>query len=303
MPPEGSRRAFLAAVGASALSFVSAERGSATLTPSPTPCEAVAERKAELEAKQARLEALKAEQGTIEGRIDDLRAEIPTVRDDWIEDQHEHDPATRERAKTTGLDARPGVIVVELLEPTGSTSGTGWFIDDGLIVTNSHVVSDWERATEARGWSLDGEKFSVDLVARVEDRPPDVALLQADFDAPVLPPGSSDSLDPDTPLVSVGHPGAYGNWVISLGAFKGINANNEDEFVTDVPSLEGSSGSPTMTLDGQVVGMLKGTGGTATGDEAPTPADPTVHTGPITPEEPVLHDSIEAVNEQVARWT
>lgn len=303
MPTEGSRRAFLAAVGASALSFVSTERSSATPTPTPEPCDAVAERKAEIQEKQARLDALRAERETIAERIEGLRTEIPAVRTDWIETQHEHDPETRARARITGLDARPGVVVVELLDQTGSTSGTGWFIDDGLIVTNSHVVTDWERATETRGWSLEGERFPLDLVGRVEGTSPDVALLRTDFDGPALPTGSSDPLDPDTPLVAVGHPGNFGNWVTTLGVFKGVNANNEEEFVTDVPSLEGNSGSPTMTLDGQVVGMLKGTGGTSSGDEAPTPADPTVYTGVITPEEPVLHDSIEAVKDQVAQWT
>lgn len=302
MPTEGSRRAFLAALGGGSLSVALGGRSAAASTPTQTPCDPVAERRAVLEEKRERVDSLKAERAALRDRIETLRAEISPARAAWIEDQREHDPETRARARVTGLDARESVVVLDLRHPGGSTVGTGWFVGDGVIVTNSHLVAEWEQTTAAYGWSVDGERFPVGLLGRVETLSPDVALLSTGFDAPELPTGDSSSLEADTPLLSVGHPGNYGNWVISLGAFKGRNADDRDELVTDVPSLQGSSGSPTMTLDGEVVGMLKGTGETGQPSENPTPADPTVHTEPLTPEENVLHDSIEAVMNQVSRW-
>lgn len=303
MPPAGSRRAFLAGVGAAALSRTLAGGASAATPTTTEPCDAVADRRATLEAKRERLEALRRERAELRDRIDTLGSEIPSARAAWIERQHEHEPLTRERARAVGLDVRDSVVVVDLRFPDGATSGTGWVVADGLIVTNSHVVSDWERTAAAYGWSIDGERFPLDLLGRVETLSPDVALLATPFDGPPLPTGNPLELEEDTPLVAVGHPGSYGNWVISLGAFERWNGRDRDELVTDVPSLQGNSGSPTMTLDGEVVGMLKGAGGVGEPEGAPQPADPAVQTEPLTPEETVLHDSIETVMNLVGRWT
>jgi len=300
--PDGSRRAFLAAVGSGSVAAALTTSASAQETPAGG-CPDVRQRRETLEAKQARLEALRSERAALEDRLGTLRATIDEVEGEWIAGQHEHDPETRARARVMAEKARESVVLIELQTPTGWSTGTGWLVGSGLVVTNSHVMADWNRATAAQAWSLGGDRSPVRLLGRVETLEPDVALLGSAIDAPPLPTGDSDTLEAGDPLVAIGHPGSYGNWVITLGAYAGRRGSTETELLTDVPSIQGSSGAPTLTLDGTVVGMVKA-GARQEGDaDPPRPADSTVRSGPLTPEATVLHDSIESIMNQVGRWT
>lgn len=300
--PVGSRRAFLAAIGSGTLAAGLSSGASAQETPTDG-CPDVRERREALEAKQARLEELRSERAALEDRLGTLRTTIDAVEGEWIAGQHEYDTETRARVRVTGENARDSVVLLELETPTGWNTGTAWVVGNGLLVTNSHVVADWARVTGAHAWSLAGERYPVRLLGRVETLAPDVALLGSTIDAPPLPTGDSDALEEGDPLVAIGHPGSFGNWVITLGAYKGRNPSTETELLTDVPSIQGSSGAPTLTLDGSVVGMVKAGAQHAGDDDPPKPAESTVRTGPITPEATVLHDSIESIMNQVSRWT
>jgi len=300
--PDGSRRAFLAALGSGAITAGLTKSAAAQDAPAEG-CSSLDERRETLEDKQARLEELRSERAALEDRVGTLRATIGEAEAEWIAGHHEHDAETRARARVTGEQARESVVLLELETPTGWNTGTGWVVGSGLLVTNSHVVADWARVTGAHAWSLAGHRSPVRLLGRVETLAPDVALLGSTIDAPPLPTGDSATLEAGDPLLAIGHPGSFGNWVITLGAYKGRNPSTETELLTDVPSIQGSSGAPTLTLDGSVVGMVKAGAQQDGNADPPTPADPTVRTGPITPEATVLHDSIESIMNQVGRWT
>jgi serine protease Do len=212
----------------------------------------------------------------------------------------------RGRARATGLDARPSVLYVEV-DRGGNRygAGTAWVLDreSGFVVTNGHVV---DGAANVTCYALDGREVALE-VAETSLRP-DVALLRTDdVDSlpAALPTGSVDDLEPDRPLVQVGHPGGVGHWVISLGRLRrGPGFFDRDRLVSTVPSAQGNSGSPLLTLDGRVVGLTYAgvPETTRRPGEAPEPSDPRVRES-FAVDTDSLHVPVGTVRETVAEWT
>lgn len=206
-------------------------------------------------------------------------------------------------AESVGVAARPSVVFLDV----GSGQGTGWFVDETHVLTNSHNVAGGE---DVVGWTVDGDRFDLDLVDRVASMYPDVALLRADREGPPLPVGSADAVTPGQPLVQVGHPGSVGNWIVSLGEFvqrqtvQSPGGDAVEELVTTVPGREGNSGSPLLTLDGRVVGVTYA-GSPKAGrrpDESPEPAPTTVYDRPLAPKVWSNHVTVDAAVELVDDW-
>lgn len=165
--------------------------------------------------------------------------------------------ATRSRAETVRDAARDAVVYLEL---GPGVLATGFLVtDEGLVLTNRHNV-DAVGPDGITVWLRDGRRFSAEILGAGGDDDPDVALLRFDAppDARALPIGSTEVLAPGQPLVVVGHPGAMGNWVTTLGALEGLEATSLEstDLVTSVPVSAGNSGSPVLDLDGRVVGVV-----------------------------------------------
>jgi len=143
--------------------------------------------------------------------------------------------------------------------------GSGFIVsDDGLIVTNRHVVSDAE-ATYTVVLS-DGRKLDAAVLAR--DTVIDLALLKIDGSGlPELALGDSDSLELGETVVAIGNAlGEFSNSV-TRGIVSGINRRIvaggslagseviEEAIQTDAAINPGNSGGPLLTLDGLVVGV------------------------------------------------
>ncbi len=208
-----------------------------------------------------------------------------------------------EAAESVGVAARPGVVLLDV----GSGHGTGWFVDETHVLTNSHNVAG---GGDVLGWTVDGDSFDLELVDRVESSVPDVALLRADREGTPLPVGTAESVRAEQPLVQVGHPGSVGYWVVSLGEFverlslQTPGGELVDELVTTVPGREGNSGSPLLTLDGEVVGMTYG-GSPKAGrppDEPPQPADARVYDRPIAPKTWSNHVPVDVAVDLMDGW-
>lgn len=169
------------------------------------------------------------------------------------------DDQTRDRARRVGVNVRSAVVVVGGGRPgPGSRSlGTGWLYDNRIVVTNSHVVARMESPSIE---TLAGESYEATVMGRVQDMLPDVAALELEsaLDVDPLPKGSSDQLSEGQPLVQVGHPGTVGKWAIGLGRFRGQD-QRLNWLLSSVPTVQGNSGSPLITLDGDVVGLTSGT--------------------------------------------
>lgn len=233
--------------------------------------------------------------------LPDATAETATSRPEPPADSP-FDDETRRRAREAGLAVREGVVYLQLRSGSGLYVGTGWVLDGEHVVTNGHVVA---QGSELTCYTLDGASPSVELVE--SSRRPDVALLRSDDDLPAgLSTGAAADLERDRPLVQVGHPGTVGNWVVSLGRFTGRTGTfgTGDALRSTVPTARGNSGSPLVTLDGDVVGLTfaSTTRTSRIPGRAPEPSDAVVRET-FRPDSTALHVPVDRVASLVDEWT
>lgn len=208
----------------------------------------------------------------------------------------------RRRARAVGAAARSAVVV---LQPVGgAASGTAWFLEGGHLLTNDHVIEELDGGP-LEAHTQDGARFPVSIEHR--STAPDLALLAAAVEPPsTLAPGESTALEPGQPLVQIGHV-RLGYWTISLGRFRRrVERANGTWLLTDLPTMRGNSGSPVLTLDGEVVGLTFGDVPKAgTGPvERPTPGSTAVYASyPRRRVEDAGHLAIETVRQSIERWT
>lgn len=143
--------------------------------------------------------------------------------------------------------------------------GTGFVVDDGLVVTNRHVVDNPN--AEFSVFNVDGDEFAVTDIYR--DPSVDMAILQvAELPAPALPLGDSDRLRVGQGVIAIGTAlGEFRNTVttgVVSGLGRGIQAGGafgqaseqlENVIQTDAAINPGNSGGPLLDLAGQVIGV------------------------------------------------
>jgi len=135
-------------------------------------------------------------------------------------------------------------------------------VDDGLILTNLHVVAGAERVAVTFADGLESEAELVGLKPET-----DLAVIRAkqvpDDQAPATL-GSTAKLQPGDEVVAVGFPFGIGPSV-SAGVISGLNRefrSREGHRVLtrliqfDAAANPGSSGGPLVTMDGTVVGIV-----------------------------------------------
>lgn len=202
------------------------------------------------------------------------------------------------RAKTLGKEVRKAVAVIKGESGSG---GTAWFLNNGDLITNSHVV---DRNDSFEAWSIGGEKFTPKLVGASDymNSPyHDVAVLETDFSPNnQLSLGESSSVEKGQPLIQVGHPFGIGNWVVSIGNY--VEKRHGETLLTSVPSLSGNSGAPLLTLDDSVVGIT--TGGVPRerlGSTPPEPVDLEVFEA-FTDYKWATHDSTSVISQYIEEF-
>jgi serine protease Do len=139
--------------------------------------------------------------------------------------------------------------------PTGSL-GSGFVIrEDGLIVTNRHVIVG-ARTVHVR--LSDGREVPARIVGA--DAVTDLALLKIDAGhLPALRLGSSQTVSVGDPVIAIGNPYGLGQSV-SAGIVSARGRILEDDpyidfLQTDAAINRGNSGGPLMTRDGTVIGV------------------------------------------------
>ena len=180
-----------------------------------------------------------------------------------------------------GVAARvlPSVVQIKVDTAQGEATGSGFVLDDeGLLVTNNHVVDGAQGAVDVS--FVDGTTASADVVGTSASY--DIAVLRVDAkNLPALPLGNSESVVVGDPVVAIGSPlGLSGtvtsgivsakNRPVTAGAEGGggdsayINA-----IQTDAAINPGNSGGPLVNLEGEVVGVnsaIATVGGSLTGE-------------------------------------
>ncbi len=147
--------------------------------------------------------------------------------------------------------------------------GSGFIVsEEGLVVTNRHVVSD----NEARYSILtnDGKTFAVEVLARdqlldiailkINDLPNDAKLTHLSF-------GDSEGLKLGQSVVAIGNALAEFRNSVSVGVVSGLSrsitatdelgrSENLDQVIqTDAAINPGNSGGPLLNINGEVVGV------------------------------------------------
>ena len=159
---------------------------------------------------------------------------------------------------------KPSAVAIETFDAHGEklSRGSGFFIEADRIVTNRHVI---EGATRAEVHSSTGNVYAVKGVLAV-DAEGDLALLKIDAPAGQIRPLALERTSPQEgeSVLVIGNPfgleGSVTNGIVS--AVRDIPTFGRIIQIT-APISPGSSGSPVVNMQGQVIGVatLQITGG------------------------------------------
>lgn len=166
---------------------------------------------------------------------------------------------------------KPSVVLLTVEDSVGRKlgTGTGFFAStDGRIITNHHVIEGGARITATLS---DGSKRAI-LGVLASDEPRDIAILAAEGGAvPALALGTSTGVRPGDEVVVIGSPkglsGTLSVGIVSAIREHGVGEGPDDEkdrtaswgIQITAAISPGSSGSPIMTKNGEVVAVAVGT--------------------------------------------
>ncbi len=152
----------------------------------------------------------------------------------------------------------------EIRERLQTEQGTGFIIqEDGLILTNKHVVQD--KNAEYTVFLSSGEKFDAEVLAR--DPMQDLAVLKIEGEGfPIVKIGDSDSVRPGQTAIAIGNALGELQNTVSVGVISGIGRRVtarggytvevlDDVIQTDAAINFGNSGGPLLNLRGEVIGV------------------------------------------------
>ena len=148
-------------------------------------------------------------------------------------------------------DLKEKIVIVK--NPEGS-SGTGIILDDnGVIVTNSHVVA----GCRTTGIETSDKKHYVGKVI-LSNKSVDYAFILCEglkiSDSPVL--STRNSMLEGEDVAAIGHPYGYG-FTVTKGIISSLRreVNGVEYIQTDVPINPGNSGGPLIDSRGEIIGI------------------------------------------------
>jgi len=156
----------------------------------------------------------------------------------------------------------PAVVLIQTFDENKKLKGygSGFFISErGYLITNHHVIREVYSGTVK---TIDGQTYSIKGII-AKDISADIAKLVVDVrggNVPVLElantlPGWGD----DT--VVLGHPGGceltLSKGIVRAGHVEGRISRKCRRFEISAPASPGSSGSPVLNMEGQVIGVAQ----------------------------------------------
>lgn len=163
----------------------------------------------------------------------------------------EADPLAALEARQQALFDRiaPSVVYVN----RGDAFGSGFFVADGQVLTNAHVVGEKDRVQVVLH---DGRRVEGTVLERGKDGL-DLALVEVPVHGVRALPLGSAGLRIGGWVASVGH-GYGGVWTFTTGMVSNIYPLDGDRpvFQTQIPLNPGASGGPVFDREGRVVGVV-----------------------------------------------
>ncbi len=179
---------------------------------------------------------------------------------------------------------KPSAVAIETYDIKGEklSRGSGFFIDTDRVVTNRHVI---DNAYRAEVHSSNGNLYPVKGVVAV-DAEGDIAILKVEIPTNQVRPLLLDRTSPQEgeSVVVIGNPfgleGSVTNGIVS--AVRDIPTFGRIIQIT-APISPGSSGSPVVNMQGQVIGVatLQITGGQSINFAIPSERISQLQSGPL----------------------
>jgi len=139
-------------------------------------------------------------------------------------------------------------------------TGSGFILtEDGLIVTNAHVVADTDKVTVILkdGQSFEGQVIGIDELT-------DIAIVKIESNnLPTVTVGTSSNLIPGEWAIAIGNPLGLDN-TVTVGIISAVDRSSSEvgipekrvKFIqTDAAINPGNSGGPLLNDRGEVIGM------------------------------------------------
>ena len=148
----------------------------------------------------------------------------------------------------------------ELEQRIEEGQGSGFIFDDGLVITNAHVINNTQKLIVGLS---DGRKFKGSVLGK--DLLTDLAVIKLEGKGPwpkaIL--GDSDTIKVGDWAIAVGNPFGLEN-TVTLGIISNLNRDVSqlgiydkkfDLIQTDAAINPGNSGGPLLNNDGEVIGI------------------------------------------------
>src|SRR3954453_7749390 len=157
--------------------------------------------------------------------------------------------------------AGPGVVHIAVQTPSGrGGAGSGFLVSaDGLIFTNSHVVSGARAITVS---ASDGQRAAARIIG--EDPDTDIAVIRTDANlgVPVLSLSNSKKIRAGQLAIAIGNPLGFEQTVtagVVSAVGRSLRASNgrliDDVIQTDAALNPGNSGGPLVDSKGGAIGV------------------------------------------------
>ena len=182
----------------------------------------------------------------------DLKPDSAADLAGWPESNNPVVPAAGTRGSLEEIvrAVAPAVVTVE----TTGGSGTGFFIDQGLVVTNRHVV---DSGSSLRVKLSNGRTSSAQLRSSATDA--DLVLLRVDNAPPmhpVLALGSATAARIGEEVLAIGSALGVLESTVTRGIVSGVRSVGGLTYVqTDAAINPGNSGGPLIDRQGRVIGI------------------------------------------------
>lgn len=152
------------------------------------------------------------------------------------------------------------------------SAGTGSIISsDGMVLTNSHVITDPEKNKPynsivvcLKPKQLTGdtsrdlsERYNAEVVTRNPDL--DLAVVKIKDlrrDVSVILIGDASNVSTGDQVAAIGHPEGGGLWILTTGTISGMKLlGDKDTFQTEASTNRGNSGGPLLNAGSALIGI------------------------------------------------